>query len=152
MGSGERKGQTFGDPHIDVGPGMYDVPSCLQADHLAKSFGISYADYGPLEKELLGRESPGPGIGKLDFGKNLPQYRFSGASKMGSGSRPKPKRNTNPPPGAYNAHKQYSVAKGKCIDSQVWNYPAHNFGKPSMKPRLDLKQMKMWSEIGWAMN
>jgi hypothetical protein len=152
LGYGERKQALNGDPHIDCGPGTYDVPSFIDNEHLSKSFGISYADYPPLLKELVGRTSPGPGICKYDFGKNLPQYRFSGKVKFGTGSRPRPRRNTNPPPGAYNAHHQYSVSKGKCIDSQVWNYQAHRFGKPSMKPRLDLKAMKTYAEISWMMN
>lgn len=37
------------------------------------SFGIAYSDYPPLGSELVGRTSPGPGLCKYDFGKNLPQ-------------------------------------------------------------------------------
>jgi hypothetical protein len=152
MGYGERKQSLVGDPAIDCGPGTYDVPTFIDNEHLSKSFGVSYNDYPPIMQELVGRTSPGPGMCKYDFGKNLPQYRFSGKVKFGTGTRPKPRRNTNPPPGAYNAHLQYGVANGKCIDSQVWNYPSHRFGKPSMKPRLDLKAMKTYAEISWIMN
>jgi hypothetical protein len=152
MGYGERKQHLVGDPHIDCGPGTYDVPTFIDNEHLSKSFGIGYGDYPPLGSELVGRTSPGPGFCRYDFGKNLPQYRFSGKVKFGTGSRPRPRRNTNPPPGAYNAHKQYSVAKDACIDSQVWNYRAHRFGKPSMKPRMDLKRDAAYKELSWMMN
>merc|ERR1719199_627058 len=152
MGYGERKQHLVGDPAIDCGPGTYDVASFIDHEHLSKSFGASYNDYPPIMQELVGRTSPGPGMCRYDFGKNLPQYRFSGKVKFGTGSRPRPRRNTNPPPGAYNAHKQYSVAKDACIDSQVWNYRAHRFGKPSMKPRMDLKRDAAYKELSWMMN
>lgn len=145
FGVGNRKNFLCGDPHIDVAPGEYDPPSCFDGEHLAKSFGISYDEYGPTAKELLGRESPGPGLYTENFGKNLPQYRFSGRAKMGKGLRPQPKRSQNPPPGAYEI-THYSVAKPKCVDSQVWNYPAHNWGKPSMRGRFDFKMSRAWSE------
>merc|ERR1712096_585413 len=120
-----------------TGPGQYDILSCFETlDKGCMSFGLggpNHMNPGPSnnEKELMGRESPGPGKYTENFGENLPQYRYSGRTTFAKGVRPGLKKTLGLGPGAYNPQDIKTIAKSHCVDSSVWSYPAHRFGKPS---------------------
>jgi len=139
-------------------PGKYSLPGCLDGEKQAKTFGESFAAYEKVyqegaDKAFMGKASPGPGSYKCDFGRKLPQYHCSGRTVFSKAPQhAKAKKTIGQGPGAYNNHEVNSVARLTCCDSKVWNYPAHNFGKPSLKPRLDFKRLRQWENSTWGLN
>lgn len=142
-----------------LGPGTYEALTSFDGTRLAKTFGVSYKSYAKVrtpgfERELYGRESPGPGAFRLDFGRNLPQHTFSGVRSFPRADRmPHRKRGVRVPgPGTYNHADVLEVAKCSCASSEIRNVPCRTFGKPSTKPRLDFKAMRIFDNSTWGLN
>jgi len=143
------------------GPGQYEALTAFDGNRLAKSFGTSFVAYRKvktpgIERELRGRTSPGPGVYQENFGKNLPQFTFQGVRSFPRAER-MPHRiggpqSRIPGPGAYDNVKVLEVAKPTCASSLVMNPAVRTFGKPSTKPRLDFKQLRLFSNTTWGMN
>jgi hypothetical protein len=142
-----------------LGPGQYEALTQFDGSRLAKSFGCSFEAYRKvktegIERELRGRTSTGPGVYQENFGKNLPNYTFSGVRSFPRAERMKHRTQATtrvPGPGAYDNVKVMEVAKGDCASSTIWNQSCRSFGKPSTKPRLDFKQLRLFSNTTWGM-
>lgn len=151
--------RTDGEPTL--GPGQYESLTAFDGTRLAKSFGCSFQAYRKvktpgIERELRGRTSPGPGVYQENFGKNLPNFTFQGVRSFPRAER-LPHRVGGPQarmpgPGAYDNVKVLEVAKPTCASSLVWNKSVRTFGKPSTKPRLDFKQLRLFNNTTWGMN
>jgi hypothetical protein len=143
-----------------LGPGQYEALTQFDGTRLAKSFGCSFEAYRKvktegIERELRGRTSTGPGVYTENFGKNLPTYTFTGVYSFPRAERMRHRTSSTtrvPGPGAYDNVKVLEVAKGSCASSNVWNQSVRSFGKPSTKPRLDFKQLRIFSNTTWGMS
>jgi len=142
-----------------VGPGQYDATTSFDGYRLGKSFGVGFKSYKKvktpgIEKERYGSESPGPGSYREDFGKNVPSFTHSGTTAFAKAQRiPHRIKGTGAPgPGAYEVAEMTSCTRPNSMDSRVWMKPPHSFGKPSHKPRLDFKRMRMYESSTWGMN
>ena len=124
----------------NVDPGTYNLPSAIDPKRQAKSFGCSYRAYDKvrlagMEKEMLGRNSSGPGPNQADFGKHAISRSFTRSTRMPD------EPSENPGPGAYSAElsRKKSTAP-KIVKPDV------------LRARLDFRNLRHHGRTMWGLN
>ncbi|KAF4663995.1 hypothetical protein FOL46_004465 [Perkinsus olseni] len=135
----------------NVGPGDYDIltPGSKLDESFGRSFGVSHRAYDKtcspgFEKELIGRTSPGPGFMTIDFAKDAKLHSFARSLRPplhGGGTRV-----SAPGPGTYGVQEAINMGRLACFESSRRNPPTISFGKPSRKPRIDFKALRIRDE------
>jgi hypothetical protein len=136
------KSQRFWVPgeHLTIGPGQYQHKSTLEAGRKAKSFGASVRAYDHVkyqdgELSFKGRNSPGPGPYRQDFGKDCISHPMGLAKKL-----PRVKLSDTPDsmgPGYYSVT---NLKRG--VESSDNQSGGVSFGRPRRKKhRFDFKKL-----------
>jgi len=135
-----------------VGPGQYNIRGCVRPGYMAKTFGTSHRAYDTAvrpggDSEKLGRQSPGPGAYREDFGNpelGCPDMRQGSFSFSKQHRDFKQEATKVPGPGSYNI----SSFTEKLADTK-----GTAFGRPRRRrARFDFRKCVGMQDRVWGIN
>mmetsp|Transcript_79988 Transcript_79988/g.126203 ORF Transcript_79988/g.126203 Transcript_79988/m.126203 type:complete len:326 (-) Transcript_79988:124-1101(-) len=140
----DRDGEALSTSLGSTGPGQYEVGSVFDGVRLAKSFGAGMRAYDKVrfpgsEKEMIGKNSPGPGPG-THFQNSGKSISFCRAERLPGDNNAK----RQPGPGQYENHeKPYPHSR---------NQSCYSFGRPHARGRINWGKMRLLHNSTWGIH